>query len=126
MGTVTGTGKITFLDFDLSINYCGNEPDFKRYGGFTMSDDRIIEFSKFESIDDFKSSLLHGKEIEFCYNNIEYGVFFEGNNLFIFTEANKPETEIEFCNIDELLDIEVQGISLREIITEVDVTWRNV
>ena len=65
-------------------------------------------------------------EIVFSYNNKEYGVFCEGKSLFTFNEANKPETEIEFSNIDELLGIDVQGKSLCEIITEVEVLHRNV
>ena len=54
------------------------------------------------------------------------GVFCEGKNLFTFNEAHKPETEIECSDIDELLDVDVQGVSLSEIITEVEVTWRNI
>lgn len=91
-----------------------------------MSANKYIEFSKFDSILDFKNSLLYGKEIEFIYQGTEYGVFCEGKNLFTFNEAHKPETEIEFSDIDELLDVDVQGVSLSEIITEVEVTWRNI
>ena len=68
---------------------------------------------------------MYGKEIEFAYNNKEYGVFYDGER-YTFNEANKAETEIEFCSVDELLDVDVQGVPLREIITEVEVTWRNI
>lgn len=77
-----------------------------------MSRKGYIEFSKYDSIEDFRNSLLYGKEIVFSYNNKEYGVFCEGKSLFTFNEANKPETEIEFSNIDELLGTDVQGKSL--------------
>lgn len=114
-----------FPDFGSPINYNDSIPEFKKYGGLTMSAKECIEFSKFDSIIDFRESILYGKEIEFAYNNKEYGVFYDGER-YTFNEANKPETEIEFCSVDELLDVDVQGVPLREIITEVEVTWRNI
>lgn len=115
-----------FPDFGPPINYNDAAPEFKRYGVLSMSRKGYIEFSKYDSIEDFRNSLLYGKEIVFSYNNKEYGVFCEGKSLFTFNEANKPETEIEFSNIDELLGTDVQGKSLCEIITEVEVLHRNV
>ena len=115
-----------FPDFGPPINYDDAASEFKRYGVLTMSRKGYIEFSKYVSIEDFRNSLLYGKEIVFSYNNKEYGVFCEGKSLFTFNEANKPETEIEFSNIDELLGTDVQGKSLCEIITEVEVLHRNV
>lgn len=91
-----------------------------------MSAKECVDFSKFDSIIDFRESILHGKEIEFAYNNKKYGVFYDGEGIYSFNEANNPETELEFCSIDELLDVDVQGEPLRGIITEVEVTWRNI
>ncbi|MFR1213435.1 MAG: hypothetical protein ACLSCV_00415 [Acutalibacteraceae bacterium] len=34
-----------------------------------------IKFSKFEDLDDFRDSLLRGREIVFEYNGKEYGIF---------------------------------------------------
>ena len=48
------------------------------------------------------------------------------NKLKLVNFRNYKETEIEFSNIDELLGTDVQGKSLCEIITEVEVLHRNV
>ncbi len=37
-----------------------------------MHNENIIDFSPFESIDDFKFSLIKGREIEFHWNGTDY------------------------------------------------------
>lgn len=83
---------------------------------------------KFESISDFKFSLINGGEIEFEWSGKSYGVFRESENddAFFLCEAYKEDNGTFFKTVDELLDYTIDGRSLRELITEVTVTWRNV
>lgn len=110
------------------INYDSNIPEFKNYGGYLMENKNIIGYTPFESIEDFKFSLIHGREIEFRWNNVDYGVFHEGEGKesFFFCEANKDNEGTYFETIDELLGFAIQGQALKEIITQVEVYWRNL
>ena len=114
------------------INYPdGNIPEFKMIGRIKIMYNKpeyINEYS-FESLDDFKHSLLYGREILFKWNNIEYGIFHdcdEGDKAFFICEAHKDDEGKYFETIDALLDFAIQGQCLKEIITHVDVCLRNV
>ncbi|MBQ8767893.1 MAG: hypothetical protein IJZ16_13940 [Clostridia bacterium] len=93
-----------------------------------MENKNIIGCTPFESIEDFKFSLIHGREIEFRWNNVDYGVFYEGEGKesFFFCEANKDNEGTYFETIAELLEFTIQGQALKEIITQVEVYWRNI
>ncbi len=93
-----------------------------------MHNENIIDFSPFESIDDFKFSLTNGREIEFNWNGTDYGVFHEGERKesFFICEAYKDEQGKYFETIDELLDYTIQGQPLRDFITQVVVWHRNL
>lgn len=110
------------------INYGSKIPEFKKYGGILMHNENIIEFSPFESIDDFKFCLTYGREIEFNWNGTDYGVFHEGEGKesFFICEAYKDEQGKYFETIDELLDYTIQGQPLKSFITQVDVFGRNI
>lgn len=114
------------------INYPdGNIPDFKTIGkvnNMCNSPKYISEYS-FDSTEDFKNSLINGREIQFRWENIEYGVFHdydEGEKAFFICEANKDNEGTYFETIDELLEFKIQGQVLKEIITQVEVCWRNI
>lgn len=95
-----------------------------------MSEINIIKPSPFESVDDFKFSLIHGREIEFVWKNKLYGVFKENENgveKFFIGESYKNDGEgTYFATVEELLNFEIQGQQLKEIITQVQVEWRNL
>lgn len=93
-----------------------------------MHNENIIDFSPFESIDDFKFSLTYGREIEFNWNGTDYSVFHEGEGResFFICEAYKDEQGKHFETIDELLDYTIQGQPLRDFITQVVVWHRNL
>ena len=42
-----------------------------------------IKFSKFEDLDDFRDSLLRGREIVFEYNGKEYGIFLFDDGIYV-------------------------------------------
>ena len=94
-----------------------------------MKNNNIIGCTPFDSIEDFKFSLINGREIQFRWENIEYGVFHdydEGEKAFFICEANKDNEGTYFETIDELLEFKIQGQVLKEIITQVEVCWRNI
>lgn len=117
-----------YPDLGSPINYGNDIPEFKKYGGNLMHNENIIDFSPFESIDDFKLSLIKGREIEFHWNGTDYGVFHEGEGkeAFFICESNKSEQGIYFETVDELLNHIIQGQQLRDFITQAEVWHRNV
>lgn len=89
-------------------------------------DKNYISFSNFESVSDFILSLNHGREIEFCWKGVYYGAFHEEDNVYSVNESDKPETEVVFNSVNELMDFVIQGQPLKDIITRVEVCWRNI
>lgn len=108
------------------INYADDAPEFKYYRGNNMNVTKLNS-NNFDSIDDFKNALLYGKEIVFKLGGIEYGVFYTTQNGDEFSLCKLGKTdEQEFENIEDLLDCQIQGKSLRDIITQIEVCLRNV
>ncbi|MEZ3420503.1 MAG: hypothetical protein K1V95_00975, partial [Eubacterium sp.] len=82
----------------------------------------------YNDIDDFKESLIYGREIEIRWKDTDFTIEYEGDSLnkFSICEAYKPETENTFKTVDELLDFKIFNESLRNIITKVEIMWRNI
>ncbi len=115
-----------FPDFHSQTNYHDNIPEFKMFGGFVMkSDKNIIEYSKYESVDDFIKSIKYGKEVGICYKGVDYGIFLI-DGIYYFGESKHEETEVSFSSVEDLLEIDIQGARLKDIITEVELWLRNV
>lgn len=111
------------------IIYGGKIPEFKKYGDVKMSNVNFIEPSPFESIEDFKISIIYGGEIVFIWKDKSYGVFRDidnGINKFYIGESYKDDEITYLDTIDELLNFKIQGEPLQEIITKVQVEWRNL
>ena len=114
------------------INYPdGNAPIFKkteRNEDMNNKPKYISEYS-FDSIDDFKNSLIYGREIQFKWGSTEYGIFHdydEGEKAFFICEANKDSEGTYFETVETLLEFAIQDKALKEIVTQVDVCWRNI
>jgi len=46
---------------------------------------------------------------------------------FSICEANRPETEVHFKSVDELLNSKLNSdIYLKDIITKAEINWRNI
>ncbi len=109
-----------------------------------MENKSIISYgpTKFESISDFKWSIISGAEICFVWKNKMYAIdacredgiaFSEGcykkgdkyYNVISHTEYD-PDREIVFKTPDEVLEAMIDGDRLRDIITEVSVTDRTI
>lgn len=110
-------------------NYKGVIPMFERVGANTTEDDR------FKTISDFKWCVKYGGEIEFVWNNKLFGVSPKlrktpGSPLQILISQvgiDHPETtEQWYDTADELLEYRIDGVRLRDIITEVEVTDRTI
>lgn len=91
--------------------------------------ENILEYSKYKDINDFKESLLDGREIVLQWDNIEYSIEYEDdtNSDFSICEANKPETENHFESIDELLEFKLKnGEVLKNVVLQAEIMWRNI
>ena len=91
-----------------------------------IKNEHILEYPNYNGIDDFKESLIYGKEIEFRWNGVDFTVEYENNKTFSICEAYKPETEKVFKTVDELLNFKIFDDCLRDIITKVEIMWRNI
>lgn len=91
--------------------------------------DHILEYHQYKDVNDFKESLIHGREIVIKWGGIEYSIEYENDSMsdFSICEANRPETEVHFKSVDELLNSKLNSDTcLKDIITKAEVTWRNV
>ena len=91
--------------------------------------DHILEYPKYKNINDFKESLIYGREIVIKWDGIEYSIEYENDSMndFSICEADKPETEIHFKSINELLNSKLNSSTcLKDVITEAEITWRNI
>lgn len=94
-----------------------------------VKNDHILEYPKYRDINDFKESLIHGREIQIKWDGIEYSIEYEDDSMndFSICEANRPETEVHFKSVDELLNSKLNSnIFLKDIITKAEITWRNI
>ena len=119
------------------INYWdGNVPTFKTMRGMNKMG-RIIEVNSFEhlaftSIADFKQCMFHGGEVQFTYSGKDYGVFPfqrqkpESKDQFYIWQTGNDDSEAWYDTTDDLLDYDIEGKKLREIITEVEVFERTI
>ena len=109
----------------------GNIPEIKalKRSIYMCKNNNYVSEYAFDDIDDFKFSLLHGREIQFIWNDIEYGVFHDydsGDKAFFICEAHKDDVGTYLSTFDEVLNFKIQNQPLKDIITKVDVCWRNL
>lgn len=89
----------------------------------------ILEYPNYKDINDFRESLIHGREIIINWNDIEYVIEYENDSMndFSVCVANKPETERHFETVGELLNYRIDSNDcIRDIITQAEVVWRNI
>lgn len=116
-----------YPDFSEPINYPdGNVPEFKNYERINnMHINGNAEDLKFDSINDFKTALLYGKEIKFEWNNIIFDIFKEHDDIILYV-SDSNSSPLHFNNINNLLDFAIAEKPLRKFITDVNVLSRNV
>lgn len=122
-------------NFSKPISYWdGNVPEFKSYStnqevNKTMSEIYSNSSNRFETIDEFKESVIYGCEVEFKYHNRLYGITrlaVDNINLYSPKENGFEEIDILLPSIDALLDYEVYGVKIKEAIFDAEITWRNL
>ena len=124
--------KNGYPNLSSPINYPkDNIPKFKSKEIIKMytKNEHILEYPKYTDINDFRESLIHGREIIIKWNDIEYVIEYENDSMndFSVCEANKPETECHFETVGELLNYRLDSNDcIRDIITQAEVVWRNI
>ena len=87
-----------------------------------MSKEYNADENKFETLGEFKIYLTRGANIGFEYNGIEYGI--EGHNnsydIWIYDKGDIANG----LSLDEVLDYEIDGKKIRELITSTVITER--
>ncbi|MBD5146613.1 MAG: hypothetical protein HDT21_12000 [Ruminococcus sp.] len=94
-----------------------------------MSDIFIDSFDNYESIDEFKKSVIYGREVEFIYRGKLYGIArleVDNINLYSPKENGFEGIDIMLPSIDALLDYEIDGARIRDIILDAEITGRNL
>ncbi len=114
------------------INYSkDNIPELKSKEILKLytKNDQILEYPQYKDVNDFKESLIHGREIVIKWGGIEYLIEYENDSMsdFSICEASKPETEVHFRSVEELLNSKLNSDTcLKDIITKAEITWRNI
>ncbi len=116
-----------FPNFEKAINYWDNAPEFKTYGGrITMQNNAasIRNVDNLSSISEFKYKLISGSEFMFSWNGISYGVFSDESRYCIALADGSQE---KWCtDVDEVLEYMVGTDRLRDVITQVQITYRTL
>ncbi len=128
------------------INYEGEVPEFKRYGGNMEklnwgNVDGIItnlvydeEALRFKTISEFKDVMRRGAEVNLEWNGIEYFTSFKHDSekrmVYYICQCGSAEvnraTQMETYDLDELLEYKFGEDRLRDIITKVIVVDRTL
>lgn len=93
------------------------------------------EQNRFQSISDFKWCLRSGGEVEFWVNQRAFGIFpklrrtADAPEQILICEKfiqNQEQVEMWCDTPDEVLEYKIDGIRLRDIVTEIEVTDRTL
>ena len=119
-----------FPDPQSPINYYGEVPEFKKYGGVVNMDRTIVpanttEQNRFETITDFKTCMRWHGEVAFVWHNIVYNITHRDGFIFI-SHSRRQETEKKCTSSDDVLEYTVGTDRLRDVITQVIVLDRTV
>ena len=79
----------------------------------------------FATIAEYLDTLTRGREITFKYNGREYGVFYLKDGFYV-SALGGEENEKSYKTAEETLDYPIEDVTIRDIITSVEVTLRNV
>lgn len=119
-----------FPQFGGPINYSDGVPEFKSYKDGVKH--MIQKYSSdaanlgFQTISDFKWCMKCGGEVLLSYHNREFSITHRGNGQIGISESYKQETEKICKSADDVLEYVIDGIRLRDIITEVEVIDRTI
>ena len=120
-----------------AINYPdGNAPEFKDYIPDNSKRSITKMEEKYESITDMKQSIMWGREVTFrIRSGIEYGIFRLNDEDIILAVSDgykekaafeNGSDEVHFKNVDDLLEYKLNGIPLKQVLFEAEITSRNL
>lgn len=110
----------------------GNVPEFKIYGGYNMAYNVLtsrnsLEDNRFKTINDFKSCINRGGEVEIEWRDTHLGIIRYGkDDKITIYRWNQPDTECCFDTADAALEYMVGSDRLRDVITQVTVLDRTI
>ena len=79
----------------------------------------------FKSFEEFIDYFNRGGELEFIYNGVIYGATMPQNKKWIVYEAYCNEEDVLWCSSPrEMLEYEIEGKKLKDILFEIEVTDR--
>lgn len=119
-------------NFGKPINYWdGNVPEIKKFITQEVNKKAMSSYTEnaYESINEFKESVLWGCEVEFRYQGRIYGITrleIDNINLYSPKENGFEGIDIYLPSIDALLDYEIGGVKIREAIFDAEITGRNL
>lgn len=88
--------------------------------------DDLDDSLNFSTIADFKFCMRCGGEVEFEFHDKIYNITHSNNRNIRISEAFRQETEKICKDPDEVLEYVIDGVRLRDIITEVVITDRTI
>ncbi len=92
---------------------------------YTYVKSNTPEENHFETISEFKWCVDCGGEVEFEWKGTLYTIT-HPEGMINISEAWKPETEQWCATADEALEYMIDGVRLRDIITQVEVKARTI
>lgn len=92
---------------------------------YTYVKSNTPEENRFETISEFKWCVDCGGEVEFEWKGTLYTIT-HPEGMINISEAWKPETEKWCATADEALEYRIDGVRLRDIITQVAVKARTI
>ena len=112
---------------DIDMSYISEEllkELEKKYPGEKIN--IITSCDNFDTISDFKWCINGGAEVEFCWKDIDYTITWFNGKVGI-CQVGHNETDREYDTVDELLTYKLAtGETLKEVITQVEVTSRTL
>lgn len=118
-------------EFSNQINYFdGNIPELKFYiKDYDKMETKIFyldDFENFKTQSEFKFCLMHGGEVQFIWKDKQYTTSRLRGKYFIAEAYKIDETGKWYDTPDDLLEYEVSGDKLRNVITKVEVIERTL
>lgn len=112
-------------------NYPNGAPEFKEFmKSYIMKKDYDIlksspEENRFHTISEFKWCMHDGGEVEFEYRGKHFSIIHPEEGILI-GEIYKPETRKICANSNEILEYSIDGVRLKDVITQVKVLARTI
>lgn len=96
---------------------------------YDKMEDKIFyldDFEKFETQSEFKFCLMHGGEVQFVWKDKQYTTYRSEGKYFIAEVYKIDETGCWYDTPNDLLNYDVNGDILRDVITQVDIIERTL